>query len=765
MTGYNSDELERLEPAYLANYGLQEAPFAPQHHDKFLFIDAERAQRLNMLQHMVRYSNLLLIVQGESGVGKTALMQRFIHNAEPNWQLCEVTANTMIDADQLLFQAAQGFGVRELPQNAAELQELLYARIATFHRNEQIPVLLIDDAHLLPRDALLAIFNLVDAYVDDVNLLRVILFAEPQINKILNSKDVKVLAERVTHSMEIPPFNEEATAEYLKHRLAAAGFNGGSPFTPRMIKKIYRGSTGIPARINQLAHDMLEDGDTPSAEEPPEVNADPAMRSAMNFEQQRRQAKPVVFTTIAVLVVVFILVFQDTINGLFEEPTATDSQDNAGGDSAQTSAPPVTGERLQQPIDLQEKIIPLSEAPATATPETPDTAREGEVSTEKTMSVKLPATQDTVNAGQTPTDSVQPENRPADSAPVPPAPAIVRIASLEPDPVSTSASQQTLTLRGEGFSADSGVIIGWTGREKTLSPTQVRVVDDKEIQIAITVGLNEDTWSLQVISPSQLPAGQKSQVRRSNRFEFKVVDKHVDEGYRRDHWLLAQEPGNFTLQLFGTNRKANADQFIDQHKLKGQAGYFQTRRKGADWFSVVYGNYTSQDNARRAIKQLPATLARIKPWVRRMDDIQASINATRKQAPRTKKTTSARPVRPPQPDGTTGQQTSAKVNVDETQNESWIWSQDPRHFTLQLLGARSARSIQQFLTKYKGLNGKAVFFYTRHDQRDWYTVIYGVYTDRESANRAIKRLPEELQGSSPWIRSFGSIHAELARTE
>jgi len=69
------------------------------------------------------------------------------------------------------------------------------------------------------------------------------------------------------------------------------------------------------------------------------------------------------------------------------------------------------------------------------------------------------------------------------------------------------------------------------------------------------------------------------------------------------------------------------------------------------------------------------------------------------------------------------------------------------------------------LRKYTNLSGKAVYFHTRHDTRDWYTVVYGVYPDKESAKRAIERLPAELKSSSPWIRSFASIHAELDRAE
>ena len=750
MSGYNADQLERLEPTYLNNYGLQEAPFSPLHQDKFTFLDAERAQRINMLQHMCRYSNLLLIVQGDYGVGKTALMQRFITLAEPDWQVCQITANTMIDAEQLLFQAAQGFGVTQLPQDASELQELLYARVATIHHNDQTPILIIDDAHLLPKDALLAIFNLADTYVNDVNLLRIILFCEPEIERIINSKDVRVLRERVTHTMEIGPFDEEATAEYLKHRMAVAGFNGGSPFTPKLIKKIYRGSDGLPGKINQLAHEILEEGDIEDSAEF-ELEADPVRVSDL---QQQKNSKPIVFVTLAVLIVVVVLVFQDSINRVFED-NSKDKKAQAVAESPPSETPARDGERAQitRELDLKEKIIPLSEQHNAATEQT---AAE--------TAAQLPA-QDKASVAAKVEPEVEPKVEPQAEAVAPAAPTplpVPKIVSIEPSPVRISSAQQTLKINGEGFTRNSEVMIGWTGKQKKLSSTQMRVVNDKQIEIAITVGLNEDNWMLKVIDPK---AGE------SNRFDFKVVDTLVDEGFRKDKWLLSQEPDHFTLQLFGTNKSSNADQFIEQHKLKDKAGYFHNRHKGGDWYSVVYGIYPDQAAAKKASQTLPASLKKIKPWIRRLDDIQASINdARQQQRQQAKKASARRPAKPatkPSPSVAVSKPPTASGTgpAASTTNEAWLWSQDPRGYTLQLLGARQASSIQKFLKKYSSLNGKAVYFHTRHDSHDWYTVVYGVYADREQAKKAIARLPRELQDSSPWIRSFGSIHAELSRTE
>jgi len=174
----------------------------------------------------------------------------------------------------------------------------------------------------------------------------------------------------------------------------------------------------------------------------------------------------------------------------------------------------------------------------------------------------------------------------------------------------------------------------------------------------------------------------------------------------------------------------------------------------------VYGAYADKQAAANALTSLPATLGKITPWVRRFDDIQASVNATRVVAQTT-------PRKPPVSSTAVmaSQPANQPANSSETAHEAWLWSQDPRNFTLQLLGARSADSIREFLHKHAKLDDTAVYFHTRHDARDWYAVVYGVYPGREQAQAAIARLPAELRDASPWIRSFASIHAELDRTE
>jgi len=53
----------------------------------------------------------------------------------------------------------------------------------------------------------------------------------------------------------------------------------------------------------------------------------------------------------------------------------------------------------------------------------------------------------------------------------------------------------------------------------------------------------------------------------------------------------------------------------------------QTRYKGNPWFVVVYGQFKDRDAAQAASASLPSALAKLKPWARTSQGIQADIEA------------------------------------------------------------------------------------------------------------------------------------------
>ncbi|MCC6302544.1 MAG: outer membrane protein assembly factor BamD [Gammaproteobacteria bacterium] len=88
-------------------------------------------------------------------------------------------------------------------------------------------------------------------------------------------------------------------------------------------------------------------------------------------------------------------------------------------------------------------------------------------------------------------------------------------------------------------------------------------------------------------------------------------------------WIARQPPEAYTLQLFSVADLAAVRRFARAHPLDGLA-WFETRREGYPWYSMIRGVYPDAASARAAAAALPEAL-RLQPWIRRLGDIQALI--------------------------------------------------------------------------------------------------------------------------------------------
>ena len=246
--------------SYLQQYQLTREPFAvdsDSNQDDFFLLDAERAQRLNMLYHMCQNSELLLVVSGIEGSGKTSLLNKFLDMRTDNWRQCVINTTATTNPDQLLIEIGEGFG---LPQDSVTFGsglEMLQKRLTEMKRSELMPILIIDDAHQLPTASLTILLKLSELSDADERLLRIVLFAEPSINGMFNAPELKEVKHRITHTLTMPSLDEKQTLEYIQYRLSVAGLQADSPFSNSQLKKIYRQSNGVPGLINKQAQEIL----------------------------------------------------------------------------------------------------------------------------------------------------------------------------------------------------------------------------------------------------------------------------------------------------------------------------------------------------------------------------------------------------------------------------------------------------------------------------------------------------------------------------
>jgi len=93
-----------------------------------------------------------------------------------------------------------------------------------------------------------------------------------------------------------------------------------------------------------------------------------------------------------------------------------------------------------------------------------------------------------------------------------------------------------------------------------------------------------------------------------------------------DYEVIANmQPKRYTLQLLGLSKAEQARDYVNARNNLAKLYYFRSKQKQGNWYTVIYGNFESKEEALKAAKKMPASLTKTKPWVRTIKDIQLNL--------------------------------------------------------------------------------------------------------------------------------------------
>jgi general secretion pathway protein A len=134
-----------------------------------------------------------------------------------------------------------------------KMNDVLLERI---HQGREI-VLIIDEAQNLSFEVMEMLRMLSNLETYDQKLLQIILMGQPELSLKLKEDRLRQLRQRILVHYDLKPLKPMEVQLYILHRMTLAGSNGQPQFTPRAIKKIAKGSLGIPRMINNLCDKSL----------------------------------------------------------------------------------------------------------------------------------------------------------------------------------------------------------------------------------------------------------------------------------------------------------------------------------------------------------------------------------------------------------------------------------------------------------------------------------------------------------------------------
>jgi MSHA biogenesis protein MshM len=223
-------------------FGLSKNPF-------------ETTTQTPLLEHQQRHLDVLkvhnqqgglCVLLGEPGTGKSVLKNALLHHNQKDW-VTPCINRSLHTWNNMLRLLCQAFGVES---DGAEhrCEERLIREARALNNKGKLIIPIIDDAHLIPIDALRKLRLLLEDFPKNHNL---ILLGQSAFNTTLQLRPNEDIRSRITYSATLPRLAPDTIVAFIHQQLDHVGLPH-STFTEAALNLITRSSEGILRAVKNL---------------------------------------------------------------------------------------------------------------------------------------------------------------------------------------------------------------------------------------------------------------------------------------------------------------------------------------------------------------------------------------------------------------------------------------------------------------------------------------------------------------------------------
>ncbi len=242
---------------YEPYYGLNAKPFRLTPDPSFLFESASHRKALSYLRYGAYCAEGFVVVVGAPGTGKTTLIKKVLAELPESEVIVAKLVTTQLAADDILRSLAGSLGLEFEGLTKAGLLNSIEKFLKEKARNNRRVLVLVDEAHHLPAEALEELRMLTNFQEDEHALMQCFLIGQEELKTMVDSPAMEQFRQRVIASCHLKPLTGSETVAYIEHRLDHAGWDGNALFSFGAYELIYRQTGGVPRLVNNLCERML----------------------------------------------------------------------------------------------------------------------------------------------------------------------------------------------------------------------------------------------------------------------------------------------------------------------------------------------------------------------------------------------------------------------------------------------------------------------------------------------------------------------------
>ena len=239
-------------------YNLKAMPFQITTDPRFLWLGEKHSEALATLKYGILENKGFLLLTGDVGMGKTALINRLITMIDVAAIVAKIPDPGLSSLDFFNFLAVEFKMKQQFDSKGAFLINFKNFLHKAYADSKKV-LLIIDEAQRLNNELLEQIRLLSNIELQNRKLINIFFVGQTEFSEMLMEDRNRAVRQRITVSYHIEPLSESETRNYIKHRLKVAGATRDI-FSKDAILSVYSFSAGYPRLINIICDHALLTG-------------------------------------------------------------------------------------------------------------------------------------------------------------------------------------------------------------------------------------------------------------------------------------------------------------------------------------------------------------------------------------------------------------------------------------------------------------------------------------------------------------------------